>query len=161
MPGISRTGQRLGFTGRSRPVIRKFVQYFCYFRLTLNLEQWQIIELPNHWPSLKKITQIHNCQRASRAKTLGWWGGSIIEPCESSVLAEKISSDLKGKIPECKVRSWDSNDVIKITTDQSQLAEIVTSRPHGADRHFFVRTTHCRQLWSTTEEMHCSLESIC
>ena len=48
------------------------------------------------------------CQRASRAKTRGWWGGSIIEPCESTVLAEKISSDretcLKGNIPECKVR---------------------------------------------------------
>ena len=26
-----------------------------------------------------------NCQRASRAKTRGWWGGSIIEPCESIV----------------------------------------------------------------------------
>ena len=25
------------------------------------------------------------CQRASRAKTRGWWGGSIIEPCESIV----------------------------------------------------------------------------
>ena len=35
-----------------------------------------------------------NCQRASRAKTRGWWGGSIIEPCESTVKAEKISSDL-------------------------------------------------------------------
>ena len=33
------------------------------------------------------------CQRASRAKTRGWSGGSIIEPCESTVLAEKISSD--------------------------------------------------------------------
>ena len=52
-----------GFTGRSRPVIRKFVQYLRYFRLTSNLEQWQIIELANHWPSFKIITQIHNlCQ---------------------------------------------------------------------------------------------------
>ena len=25
------------------------------------------------------------CQRASQAKTRGWWGGSIIEPCESIV----------------------------------------------------------------------------
>ena len=37
-----------------------------------------------------------------------WWGGSIIELCESTVQAEKISSDreacLQGKITECKVR---------------------------------------------------------
>ena len=25
---------------------------------------------------------LKNCQRASRAKTRGWRGGSIIEPCE-------------------------------------------------------------------------------
>lgn len=43
------------------------------------------------------------CQLAIRAKTRGWRGGSIIEPCESTVQAEKISSDLYGKIPECKV----------------------------------------------------------
>ena len=34
-----------------------------------------------------------NCQRASLAKTRGWRGGSIIEPCECTVQAEKISSD--------------------------------------------------------------------
>ena len=33
------------------------------------------------------------CQRASRAKTRGWRGGSIIEPSESTVQADKISSD--------------------------------------------------------------------
>ena len=27
-------------------------------------------------------TSVNNCQRASRAKTRGWRGGSIIEPCE-------------------------------------------------------------------------------
>ena len=30
-----------------------------------------------------------DCQRASRAKTQGWRGGSIIGPCESTVQAEK------------------------------------------------------------------------
>ena len=49
-----------GFTGRSRPVIRKFVQYLRYFRLTSNLERGKIIELANHWPSFKNITQIYN-----------------------------------------------------------------------------------------------------
>ena len=42
---------------------------------------------------LLKILLSVNCQRVSRAKTRGWRGGSIIEPCESTVLAEKISSD--------------------------------------------------------------------
>ena len=30
-------------------------------------------------------TPAYYCQRASRAKTRGWRGGSIIEPCESTV----------------------------------------------------------------------------
>ena len=49
----------------------------------------------NHYPVI--------CQQASRAKTRGWRGGSIIKPCESTVQAEKISSDREkcwqGNIP--------------------------------------------------------------
>ena len=44
---------------------------------------------------LSLLIDYYNCQRASRAKTRGWRGGSIIEPCESIVQAEKISSDCK------------------------------------------------------------------
>ena len=33
-----------------------------------------------------------NCQRASRAKTRGWRGGSIIEPYEDGIQAIQISS---------------------------------------------------------------------
>ena len=41
--------------------------------------------------------QLVYCQRASRAKTRGCWGGSIIEPCESTVQAKK-------SLVICKVR---------------------------------------------------------
>ena len=64
----------------------------------------------------------------------------------------------------CKVRflsvrydSWDSNDVVKIATDQSQLTEIVTSRPHGSDRHFFVRTVTLSIYYWTDALQHGNL----
>ena len=43
---------------------------------------------------------ICNCQRAIRAKTRGWQGGSIIEPYEDSIQAIQISSACK----RCSVR---------------------------------------------------------
>ena len=50
--------------------------------------------------SLKEHTEIHkipkfgvnrvSCQRASRAKTRGWRGGSIIELCESTEIISGV-----------------------------------------------------------------------
>ena len=77
------------------------------------------------------------CPRASREKTRGWQSGSIIEPCESTVRAEKILSRIERHV--CKVRflrfPWRTEKEVNcLATDQSKRAEIVTSSLHGSDR---------------------------
>ena len=66
---------------------KKYLHFFSHIsKGTAFLE----LHLGVSW--LSESSSAAYCQRASRAKTRGWWGGSIIEPCESTVLAEKISS---------------------------------------------------------------------
>ena len=61
----------------------------------------------------------------------GWRGGSIAEPRESRVKAEKISSDRETCL-------WDSNDVL-------ERAVIVASSPGGSDRRYnVVFTRFCK-----------------
>ena len=45
--------------------------------------------------SVDIFTSVHDCQRAIRAKTLGWRGGSRIEPRKTGQKAEKFSIELK------------------------------------------------------------------
>ena len=71
--------------------------YHCYYCLGTNGDIINRGQSQNHLGqtknTLNRIFESHICRRASRAKTRGWRGGSIIEPCESTVQAEKISSD--------------------------------------------------------------------
>ena len=73
---------------------------YMRFRATLNFRKFKVALNPMYRIFLNfaksfVLTCLLNvdCQRASRAKTRGWRGGSIIGPCESFVLAVQISSD--------------------------------------------------------------------
>ena len=67
------------------------------------------------------------CQRARRAKTRGWRGGSIIEPCENTVQTEKISSDRAGHVCEARFLKFQWRS-------EKEVNCLATSSPHGSDR---------------------------
>ena len=75
--------------------LRKFRKLHQIYLMYDDVTYMAQVPITHQWAFVKNNNLIKiYCQRASRAKTRGWWGGGIIEPCESTAQAEKISSDL-------------------------------------------------------------------
>ena len=63
------------------PFFKKLIVWHSKWKTNLKINKYKGKVINSYFRCLSCAY----CQRASRAKTRGWRGGSIIEPCESTV----------------------------------------------------------------------------